>query len=159
MPTSNIIKTLVFPTLNILPIIPFSIFYRSHTGEAILSFIIPFLLGVVLGGVVPIVLIIKYKLDTSEYLFRQIYFTVSSAVLCLLSWLVWATALPLYLPIVLLIVFFIINWRSLGNPQIAWFEEKIAVVVVTLATPLLLYIGFLLEILLAFMFSPRGFGF
>ncbi len=155
MPTSNKIKTLIFPTLNILPIMPFSIFYRSHTGEAILSFIIPFLLGVVLGGVVPIVLIIKYKLDTSEYLFRQIYFTVLSAVLCLLSWLVWATVLP----IVLLIVFFIINWRSLRNPQIAWFEEKIAVVVVTLATPLLLYIGFLLEIILAFMFSPRGFGF
>lgn len=154
---ANKIKTLIFPVLNILPIIPFSIFYKSHTGEAILGFFMAFLLGVVLGGVVPIVLIIKYKLDTSEFLFRQIYFTVISAVLCLLSWLVWASGLPFLLPIALLIVFFIINWRTLGNAKIAWVEEKIAVVVVTLATPMLLYIGLLLDIIRILTFSRFGF--
>ncbi|MCR5141824.1 MAG: hypothetical protein K6C68_04765 [Ruminococcus sp.] len=108
-----------------------------------------FLLCSVLPGIIPLVLIFRFKLDLSEYFLKQIIFTMVSGFFCVVSWAFAFTGIPLIAPPAFLLIYFIINWRTLGDTRFAFIEDKLAVAASCLSSPLVLYMESLIVFLLA----------
>ena len=151
---ANKIKTLIFPVLNLLaalalytlpngPYMTMKEFARSVTGFPMFG-----LLGTLLSGVLPLLLIIVFRLDTSEYFSGELLVYILT-IPVLTSTVFYAVPLGEFLgeisilipPSVLLFGYFMYRLHSCFKNWKTSPKDFLSVIVLTLSTPALLYIG------------------
>lgn len=156
----NKLKSMLFPIINI--IIP-AILICVQTFDSneklidlLLLFIFTLLFGFVLGGIFPILLIVIYNIDVSEYFKIRLISLFLSAVLCVLSWFDTTSTLIIITPIILVLITALYLTRKYLYEEINSFHGKLKLVVITMSNPILLYLGFLIDFIISFSSSGQG---
>ena len=151
---ANKIKTLIFPVLNLLAALLFTLSLLPEIGFIDSVFFHPMtsILGIVVSGLVPIIMIVAFKLDTSEF-FSELLILYISTIPVLTSALYSTAFLEEYLgemvlfigPGAVIIGYFMYrlhycfkNWKT--TP-----EDFLSVIVITLSPPGMLFIGILYD--------------
>ena len=149
MPTSHKIKTLIFPALNIsfFAVIVFLIllFDLIETEDIFSALAVSFLLGAMLSGAVPLLLIHLFDLDTSEYFKGLLAFSILSVPLCLAT---VSIGLMFYItPLVLFVLHLAYRIFKYIRAEKTSSDSIITSAVVFVSNPLLLYIGLAIDLI------------
>ena len=155
------LRSLLFPVVNIaIPLIFICVqTLGSNKKLADLLFLFSFtlLFGVVAGGIVPILFIVMYHIDVSEYFKPRLIALLISAGICFLSWLDTSGPFVIIAPVVsaCLTVFYIA--RKHLHEELHSSHGKRKLFVMAISNPILLYLGFVLDFVISFLSSGQGF--
>ena len=141
----KIIKNLLFPFINIsLPII-----FIIVTSLNIEYFCFTLLIGIIMGGIVPLLLIILFKIDTTDCFFKKLIFVIISIIVCIFTWFsTWDYSLiiiPLIIEIISIFFYILIDQSDENERGIL--IKIVKVLVLSLSNPLIVYIGILLDLI------------
>ena len=141
----KIIKNLLFPFINIsLPII-----FIIVTSLNIEYFCFTLLIGIIMGGIVPLLLIILFKIDTTDCFFKKLIFVIVSIIVCIFTWFsTWDYRLiiiPLVIEIISIFFYILIDQSDENERGIL--IKIVKVLVLSLSNPLIVYIGILLDLI------------
>ena len=141
----KIVKNLLFPFINIsLPII-----FIIVTSLNIEYFCFTILIGIIMGGIVPLLLIILFKIDTSDCFLKKLIFVIISIIVCIFTWFsTWDYSLiiiPLVIEIISIFFYILIDQSDENERGIL--IKIVKVLVLSLSNPLIVYIGILLDLI------------
>lgn len=141
----KIIKNLLFPFINIMLPILFIIFTSLNADTLYFTLLI----GIIIGGVIPLLLTIIFHIDTTNCFFAKLIFVIISIIVCVVSLFNTQNhgliVLPLIIEIISIFFYLLIDYSDDIEQRII--IKIIKVLVLSLSNPLMIYIGLLLDLI------------